>query len=183
MYIELKTLETHNAGYHKKCYDKIGQKEYNGLLARVGKKPCSKANSSSSTVISHKRKKLSLEQSYNFFVERDSKKTCVLLESFTLVVLRIINMSRINWILERNCYNGDLEEHAKLCIGDVRSNEIFYHKNYLSPFHNRYRASKAKKDDGTDQCKKVLPQTYVWRQISNYIHHIDGCAQSLMHTT
>ena len=94
MYIELKTLETHNAGYHKKCYDKIGQKEYNGLLARVGKKPCSKANSSSSTVISHKRKKLSLEQSYNFFVERDSKKTCVLLESFTLVVLRIINMSR-----------------------------------------------------------------------------------------
>ena len=76
--------------------------------------------------------------------------------------------------MERNCYNGDLEEHAKLCIGDVRSNEIFYHKNYLSPFHNRYRASKAKKDDGTDQCKKVLPQTYVWRQISNYIHHIDG---------
>ena len=38
MYIELNTLETHNAGYHKKCYDKIGQKEYNGLLARVGKK-------------------------------------------------------------------------------------------------------------------------------------------------
>ena len=24
-----KTLETHNAVYHKKCYDKIGQKEYN----------------------------------------------------------------------------------------------------------------------------------------------------------
>ena len=85
--------------------------------------------------------------------------------------------------MEWDCYNGDFEKHAKLCIGDVRSNEIFYHKNYLSPFHNRHRASKAKKDDGTDQRKKVLPQTYVWRQISNYIHHIDGCAQSLMHTT
>ena len=94
MYIDLKTFETHNAGYHKKCYDKIGQKEYNGLLARVGKKPCNKANSSSSTVISHNWKKMRLEQSYNFFVERDSKKTCMLLKSFTLVVLRIINMSR-----------------------------------------------------------------------------------------
>ena len=35
-----KTLETHNAVFHKKCYDKIGQKMYNRLLARAGKKPC-----------------------------------------------------------------------------------------------------------------------------------------------
>ena len=41
-----KTLETHNAVYHKKCYNKIGLKEYNQLLARVGKKPCHEANSS-----------------------------------------------------------------------------------------------------------------------------------------
>ena len=32
-----KTLETHNAVYHKKCYDKIGQEENRRLLARVGK--------------------------------------------------------------------------------------------------------------------------------------------------
>ena len=42
----VKTLETHNAVYHKKCYNKIGLKEYNQLLARVGKKPCHEANSS-----------------------------------------------------------------------------------------------------------------------------------------
>ena len=37
----------------------------------------------------------SLEQSYAFFVERETQqKICVLQESFTLVVVRIINMSR-----------------------------------------------------------------------------------------
>ena len=68
---------------------------------------------------------------------------------------------------------GDLDVHAKLCVGDVHSNEIFYHKNHLSQFHNRYRASQAKKDDGTDERKKVPPQTYAWRKISNYIHESD----------
>ena len=42
---------------------------------------------------------------------------------------------------------SDLDLHAKLCVGDVRSNEIFYHKNLLSQFPNRYRAQQAKKDD------------------------------------
>ena len=68
---------------------------------------------------------------------------------------------------------GDLDVQAKLCVGDVRSNKIFYHKNHLSEFHNRYRASQAKKDDGTCQRKKVLLQTYAWKQISNYIHQSD----------
>ena len=27
---------------------------------------------------------------------------------------------------------GDLDVHAKLCVVDVRLNEIFFHKNYLS---------------------------------------------------
>ena len=68
-----KTLETHNAVFHKKCYDKIGQKMHNRLLARVGKKPCSEANSSSSTVIPHNRTKTELcklEQGSAFFVEK-----------------------------------------------------------------------------------------------------------------
>ena len=33
--------------------------------------------------------------------------------------------------------NCDLDVHAKLCVGDVLSNEVFYHKNHLSQFHNR----------------------------------------------
>ena len=65
---------------------------------------------------------------------------------------------------------GDLDVHAKLCVGDVPSNEIFYHKNPLSQFHNRYRAPHDRKDDGTDQRKNVLLQTYAWRQILNNIY-------------
>ena len=68
-----KTLETHNAVHHKKCYDKIGQKNYNQLLAGVGKKPYSEANSSSSTVIPHKRTKTELgTESCSFCGETDS---------------------------------------------------------------------------------------------------------------
>ena len=55
----------------KKCYDKIDKKEYNRLLARVRRKPCCEAISSSSTVTPHKRTKTEL--SYAFFVERDSR--------------------------------------------------------------------------------------------------------------
>ena len=46
--------------------------------------------------LSHTREqKLSLEQSYAFFVERATQqKICVRQESFTLGVVRIINMSR-----------------------------------------------------------------------------------------
>ena len=54
---------------------------------------------------------------------------------------------------------GNLDVHAKLCVGDVHSNEIFYHQNHLSQFHNRYQASQANRDDGTDQHNKVLLQT------------------------
>ena len=55
----------------KKCYDKIGKKEYSRLLVRLRRKPCCEAISSSSTVIPHKRTKTEL--SYEFFVERDSR--------------------------------------------------------------------------------------------------------------
>ena len=93
-------METHNAVYHKKCYNKIGQKEYNRILARVGKKPCSEANSSSSTVNPHKRIKTELGTELCIFCEEreTQQKICVLQESLTLVVVRIIGMSR-NWNL------------------------------------------------------------------------------------
>ena len=123
--------------------------------------------------LSHAREqKLSLEDSYAFFVERETKqKICAagqfhsggstnnqhvqkLTESWSKMALAI----------------GDLDVHAKLCVGDVPSNEIFYHKNPLSQFHNRYRAPHDKKDDGTDQRKKVLLQTYAWRQILNNVY-------------
>ena len=67
----------------------------------------------------------------------------------------------------------DLDVHAKLCVSDVHSNEIFYNKNHLSQLYNRYRASKAKKDDGTGQRERVLLQIYARRQVSNYIHQSD----------
>ena len=53
------------------------------------------------------------------------------------------------------------------------SNEIFHHKNHLSQFHNGYPASQIKKDDGTDQRKKILLQIYAWRQMSTYMHQSD----------
>ena len=114
------TLETRNAVYHKKCQDKICQKEYNRFLTRVGKKPCSEANSSSSAVISHKRTKTELGTELCIYVERETQQKIQhvhkLTESWSEMALAI----------------NDLDVHAKLCGANVRSNEIFYHKNYLS---------------------------------------------------
>ena len=142
-------METHNAVYYKKCHDKIG------------KKPCSGANSSSSTVIPHKRTKTEL-----------GKELCRRVHSGSNANDQHVQKLTESW-REMALATGNLDVHAKLGVGDVRSNEIFYHKNHLSQFHNRYRASQAKKDDGTDQRKKVLLQTYEWRQISNYIQQSD----------
>ena len=159
-------METHNAGYHKKCYDKVGQKEYNRLLARVGKKPWSEANLSSSTVIQHKRTKTELgTELCIFYGERETQqKICVLQESFSTNNRSSANNQHVQILPESWCEMflviADLDVHAKLCVGDVRSNEIFYHKNHLSRFYNTYRALQAKKDDNTDQHKKVLLHTY-----------------------
>ena len=71
--------------------------------------------------LSHTREqKLSWEQSYVFFVERETQQKIQhvqkLTESWSKMAVAI----------------SDLDVHAKLCGGDVRSNEIFYHKNHLS---------------------------------------------------
>ena len=73
-----KSLKTHKAVYREKCYDKIGLKELNRLLARVWKKPCSETNVSSSTLILHKRKKAQLGTELCIFCgERNStEKLC-----------------------------------------------------------------------------------------------------------
>ena len=90
-----KTLETHNAVHHKISYDKISQKnaidswqesERNNTVWLI----CQVQQLSHAT-----EQKLSLEQSYPFFVERVTQQNiCVLQESFILVLLLIINMSR-----------------------------------------------------------------------------------------
>ena len=168
-----KTLETHSAVCHKECYNKIGQKEYNRLLARVRKKPCSEAISSSSTAIPHKRTNTELGTELCIFCgERDSTENLCAAREFHSGCSK--NNQHVQKLFESwsevALATGDLDVHAKLCASDVRSNEIFYHKNHLSQSHNRYRASQTKKDDGTDQSKKVLRQIYAWRQISNNIH-------------
>ena len=70
-----KTLKTYIAVYHKTWCDKIRQKEYNRLLMRVGKKPCSEANSSSSRVVPHRRTKSELGSELCIFCgERRNRK-------------------------------------------------------------------------------------------------------------
>ena len=118
-----KTLETHNAVYHKKCYHKIGQKEYSRILARVGKKPCSEANSSSSTVIPHKRTKTELGTELCIFCgQRDSTENLCAAGEFHFVSSTNNQHAQKlteSWS-EMALAIGDLDVHAKLCVGDVR---------------------------------------------------------------
>ena len=71
--------------------------------------------------LSHTREqKLSWEQSCVYFVERETQQK--------IQHVRKLTESSSEMALAIN----DLDVHAKLCGADVRSNEIFYHKNYLS---------------------------------------------------
>ena len=158
-------------------------KRIQSALGEVRQKPCSEANSSSSTVILHKRTKTELgTELCSFCGERDSiENLCAAGEfhSGSSTNSQYVQKLTESWS-EMALAIGDLDVHAKLYVGDARSNEIFYHKNHLSQFHNRYRASQAKKDDGTGQRKKVLLQTYAWRQISNYIYNVHQMNSSLL---
>ena len=93
--------------------------------------------------LSHIREqKLSLEQHYAFFVEKESTENFCAAEEFHFG--SSTNNQHVQKLLETwsemALAIGDLDVHAKLCVGDVCSNEILYHKNHLSQFHNTYRA-------------------------------------------
>ena len=145
-------------------------------MARVGKKPCSEANSSSSIVIPYKKTKTELGTELCIFcgVRDSTENLCAAGEFHAGSSTNNTHVHKLTESLsEMAVATGDLDVHAKLCVGDVRSNELFYCKNHLSQFHNSYRASQPKKNDGTDQRKTTLLQMYAWRQISNYIHQSD----------
>ena len=111
-------METHNAVYHKKCYNKIGQKEYNRILARVGKKPCSEANSSSSTVNPHKRIKTELGTELCIFCEeRDSTENlCAAREFNSSNSTNNRHVQKLKSWSKMALAIGDLDVHAKLCV-------------------------------------------------------------------
>ena len=87
--------------------------------------------------------KVSLDQSYAFFVERDTTENlCAAGEFHSGNKENNQHVQKLtkSWS-EMALAIGGLDVHAKLCAGDVRSNEICNHKNHLSQFHNRYRTS------------------------------------------
>ena len=66
---------------------------------------------------------------------------------------------------------GDIDLHAKLCVGDVRANEIFYHKLHYTHFRNRFRDSLAKAK--TEQSDDSLMRCYAMKQLIKYMGEID----------
>ena len=94
--------------------------------------------------LSHTREqKLSLEQSPLFFcgerVSRENLRAVGDFHSGSSKNIQHVQKLTESW-REMALAIGDLDVHTK-CVCDVRSNEIFYHKNHLSHFHSRYRAS------------------------------------------
>ena len=135
------------------------------------KKKSSNENSSLSQVTPNKRGKVELGRGVCLFCgEEDSKENlCAARELLHGSSPQHVVDLTTNWrtmALEI----GDLDVHYKLCAGDVRSNEIYYHRNHLVEFRDRYRSSQKKKVDGEHVRQSVLLETYAWRQISNYIH-------------
>ena len=132
-------------------------------MERVGKKPWSEANSSSSTVIPYKRTKTELGTELCIFCrERDSTENlCVAGEFHSSSSTNNQHVQKLTDSLsEMALAIGNLDVHAKLCVGDVRSNEVFYHKNHLSQFHNRHEHRKL---------RRMMVQTSIKRFFSKHM--------------
>ena len=131
-------------------------------MARVGKKQYSVANLSSSTVIPRNRTKTELGTKLSIFCgESDSTEYLCAAGEFhsgTTTNNQHVQTLTESWS-EMAPAIDDLDVNLKLRVGYVLSNGVFYCKNHVPQFHNRYRASQVKKDNGTDQPKKFLLQT------------------------
>ena len=66
---------------------------------------------------------------------------------------------------------SELDVHAKLCYGDVRASEIYYHKTTCHmQFRNRYRSLQQQEKNASTERKTILLECYAWKQIPNMIY-------------
>ena len=64
---------------------------------------------------------------------------------------------------------GELDIYSKLCVGDLRANEVFYHKHHYVAFRNRYHASFVDKEEADEKCMNTVLECYALKQIIIYM--------------
>ena len=161
------TLETQNAVYHKICYNKIDQNEYSQLLARVGRNHAVRLIHQVQQLFHTREQKRSLEKSHVFFVcERDSiGNLCAAGEFYSGSSINNQNVQKLtkSWG-EVALAIGNLDYMHNYVLAMLVQMKYFIIKITFCNFL-KILSIASYKDDATDQRKKVLLQTYAWRQI------------------
>ena len=66
---------------------------------------------------------------------------------------------------------GEVDVHTKLCCGDVRASEMYYHKaTCYMQFRNRYKSLQQQEKNASTERETILLECYTWKQISNMIY-------------
>ena len=158
------TLQKKNAVYHKNCYSMYNLQH----LRRLQKKKVVKDNDDD--LQRRKRCKIDLGEAVCIFCgENDSRENlCAAGEYHNNSNSSIDHVSTLTeqW-REMALHLGELDIHAKLCVGDVSANEI-YHKLHYTQFRNRYQASLSK--EKAEQCDDSLKRCYAMKQLIKYMY-------------
>ena len=175
----LQTLMANNAVYHKSCHDKYNERQYQRLVKKKEKQEEEDARASSIPNVPHKRKKTDLGKAVCLFCNNEDLKEnlCAAGEFHSGSNASASSNEHVDSLTnswkQMALELGELDIHARLCIGDVRSNEIYYHNNstcYIN-FRNRHRDSVSRQKENLNSKREtILLECYAWSQLSNYVH-------------
>ena len=161
----LETLRRNNALYHKSCYDNTNDVH----LLRLQKLHERRSSTNDEPSSSRKRTKQNSVNYYvSFVVTKISKKIYALLES-CIQVIEIVNASHVELLTESwkkmALKLGELDIYSKLCVRDLRANEVFYHKHHYVAFRNRCHASFVDKEEADEKRMNTVLECYALKQI------------------
>ena len=164
----LNTLRQNNAGYHKNCYMPYNSQH----LLRYQNQQNKRDSNPLSSPVSRKRCKVYIGEAVCFFCnQKDSRENLCAVGEY-----RSGSKSNLDHVVSLTeswkdlaLQLGELDVHAKLSVGDVRSSEIFYHKLHYTQFRNRHRASLAKLEKNNSVS---LLQCYAMKQLLQYMYQI-----------
>ena len=147
----LETLRRNNALYHKSCYDNTNDVH----LLRLQKRHERRSSTNDEPSSSQKRTKTELGKLLCIFCGNQDIKENLCAAGELHSSDRNCNASHVELLTESwkkmALKLGELDIYSKLCVGDLRANEVFYHKHHYVAFRNRYHASFVDKEEADEK--------------------------------
>ena len=153
----LETLRRNNALYHKSCYDNTNDVHLLRLQKRHERRSSTNDEPSSSRIFCGnqdiKENLCAAGELHSSDPNCNASHVELLTESWKKMALKL----------------GEQDIYSKLCVGDLRANEVFYHKHHYVAFRNRCHASFVDKEEADEKRMNTVLECYALKQIIIYM--------------